>query len=60
MFPDGGGILVLDDPLTDMDTQRAAQACQLIRACSARHQIIFLTCREEYLDLLDGHVISME
>lgn len=56
LFPDGGGVLVLDDPCADMDPQRAAQTCALIRECAKRHQVIFLTCREEYVGMLGGHV----
>ena len=57
LFPDGGGVIVLDDPCADMDAVRAAQACRLIRDCAERHQVIFLTCREEYIDMLGGRVI---
>ena len=57
LFPEGGGVIVLDDPFTDMDADRTAQACALIRACALRHQVIFLTCKEEYLSLLEGHTI---
>lgn len=59
LFPEGGGIIVLDDPLTDMDEERAAQSCELIKDCATRHQVIFLTCRREYLDVLGGNVISL-
>lgn len=57
LFPDGGGVIVLDDPFTDMDEARAAQGCALLNECAKRHQVIFLTCREEYLDMLDGNHI---
>lgn len=57
LFPDGGGVIVLDDPFTDMDAARAAQSCALIRACAQRHQVIFLTCREEYGEALGGNLI---
>ncbi len=59
LFPEGGGIIVLDDPLTDMDEDRVKQACALIRECAQRHQVIFLTCREEYQDLLNGSLIRL-
>jgi hypothetical protein len=59
LFPDGGGVIVLDDPFTDMDDARTAQSCDLVQACAKRHQIIFLTCKEEYLKLLNGNVIEM-
>lgn len=59
LFPDGGGVVVLDDPLTDMDEERVEQSCALIRDCAERHQVIFLTCREAYLPLLNGNVIRV-
>ena len=59
LFPDGGGVIVLDDPLTDMDEERVEQSCTLIRDCAERHQVIFLTCREAYLPLLNGNVIRV-
>jgi len=57
LFPDGGGVIVLDDPFTDMDADRAIRSCNLLRDCALRHQIIFLTCREDYLTHLPGNVI---
>lgn len=59
LFPEGGGVIVFDDPLTDMDADRAAQSCELIRECAKQHQVIFLTCREEYLDMLSGRVVKI-
>lgn len=57
LFPDGGGIIVFDDSFANMDAERAAQSCQLIKECAKRHQVIFLTCREEYLEMLNGNEI---
>ena len=57
LFPDGGGVIVFDDPFTDMDADRTAQSCKLIEECAKRHQVIFLTCKEEYLDMLKGNII---
>lgn len=59
LFPDGGGVIVLDDPFTDMDAERTAQSCELLKACAGRHQVIFLTCREEYIDMLKGNTIRV-
>lgn len=59
LFPKGGGVVVLDDPFTDMDADRMTQSCELIKECANRHQVIFLTCREEYLGILYGNVIQM-
>lgn len=58
LFPEGGGIIVLDDPLNDMDMERVEQSCKLIKDCAQRHQVIFLTCREEYIDILGGKLIK--
>ncbi|MBQ4562132.1 MAG: AAA family ATPase [Clostridia bacterium] len=57
LFPEGGGVMVLDDPFTDMDKERTAHACELIKHAARRHQIIFLTCKEEYLEMLEGNRI---
>lgn len=57
LFPDGGGVIVLDDPFTDMDAERTEQSCKLIKECAQRHQVIFLTCKEEYLDSLSGNYV---
>lgn len=59
LFPEGGGVIVFDDPFTDMDADRTAQSCELIKECAQRHQIIFLTCKEEYVDMLCGNEIRM-
>ena len=57
LFPDGGGVIVFDDPFTDMDDTRTALSCELIKECAKNHQVIFLTCREDYLDMLSGNQI---
>ena len=57
LFPNGGGVIVFDDPFTDMDAERTAQSCNLIKECATRHQVIFLTCKEEYLNMLEGNRI---
>ena len=50
---------MLDDPCADMDEGRAARSCGLIRDCAGRHQVIFLTCREEYAALLGGRLLRL-
>lgn len=57
LFPEGGGVIVFDDPFTDMDADRTAQSCELIKECATHHQVIFLTCREDYLSVLEGNRI---
>ena len=59
LFPDGGGVIVFDDPFTDMDAERTVQSCELIKECARRHQVIFLTCKEEYIDMLGGKEIRI-
>lgn len=59
LFPNGGGVIVFDDPFTDMDAERTEQACALVRECAQRHQVVFLTCKEEYLDMLCGKIIRV-
>lgn len=59
LFPEGGGVIVLDDPLTDMDAERTNQACKLIAECAKRHQVILLTCKKEYAAMLGGKTINI-
>lgn len=60
LFPEGGGLLVLDDTLSDMDVLRKSGAIQLIRAFSNRHQVLFTTCDPQVAQQLGGHRIEME
>lgn len=59
LFPNGGGVIVFDDPFTDMDEERTAQSCELIKECAKQHQVIFLTCCEDYLSMLPGNEIRV-
>ena len=59
LFPEGGGVIVLDDPFTEMDAERAAQSCELLKACATRHQVIFLTCHEKYIGMLNSEPIRV-
>lgn len=59
LFPEGGGVIVFDDPFTNMDANRTAQSCELIKECAKQHQVIFLTCRKDYLDMLSGNKITL-
>lgn len=60
LFPNGGGVIIFDDPMTDMDSDRVAASCKLLTQAAERHQVIFLTCREEYLSMLDGNTIKFK
>lgn len=59
LFPNGGGIAVFDDPFANMDAERTEQSVELIKDFANRHQVIFLTCKEEYLDILGGNRILL-
>jgi len=59
LFPEGGGIAVFDDPFSDMDSFRAKKSAGLLAEFSKRHQVIFLTCREENIGLLGGNTIRI-
>ena len=59
LFPGGGGVIVFDDPFTDMDADRAAKSCELIKECAKKHQVIFLTCNEAYKEILEGKIINI-
>lgn len=58
LFPDGGGFVVFDDPFTDMDAERRARACNLLKEFAENNQIIFATCDRSYIDLLGGNLID--
>ena len=58
LFPDGG-VAVFDDPFADMDDERVKRSCEVLSDFAKRHQVIFLTCREEYLSLINGTVIRI-
>ena len=59
LFPDGGCVAVFDDPFTDMDPKRTAQACRLLQSFAENNQVLFISCDEKYTDLLHGNVIQM-
>lgn len=59
LFPEGGGVIVLDDPFTDMDAERTAQSCKVVLECAKWHQVIFLTCKDEYTAMLGGAEIRI-
>ena len=59
LYPEGKGVLVLDDPFNDMDAPRTERACRLVREFARRHQVIFLTCKEECAEALGGNLIRL-
>ena len=59
LFPKGGGMAVFDDSFVNMDDDRNEKAIDLIKKASKKHQIIFLTCKEEYIKKLGGNLIEI-
>jgi exonuclease SbcC len=58
LFPEGG-VVVLDDSFANMDKERTACACELIRECASGHQVILLTCKENLANALGGSLIRL-
>lgn len=58
-FPNGDGLIVLDDDLLDMDPDRRFQAAALLKSFSEKNQIIFTTCDPAIAELLGGNQIKI-
>lgn len=58
-FPDGGGLVVLDDDLLDMDPARRTQAAKLLHRFAEKNQVIFTTCDPAIADLLGGNRVTV-
>lgn len=58
-FPEGGGLVVLDDDLLDMDPSRRAQAAKLLHHFAEKNQVIFTTCDPAIADLLGGNRVTV-
>ncbi|MBQ7569360.1 MAG: hypothetical protein IJT22_00365 [Synergistaceae bacterium] len=54
LYQDGGAVAVFDDPLVNMDAERRAKACEIIKDFAANNQVIFLTCHDEYKEIFAG------
>lgn len=54
MIPEGEGVLILDDPLTEMDRERQQCASQAIVEFARTRQVVVFTCRDEDAQLLHG------
>jgi len=60
LFPNGGGLVIFDDPFTEMDENRTKQSCKLVQKFADNgNQVIFVTCDNKYKELLSGTTIDM-
>ena len=59
IFSDGGGYVILDDCLVDLDPKRKLQSVRLINDFAKNYQIIFTTCDPETAKMLGGNIIQM-
>lgn len=50
---DKKSLLLLDDPLVDMDPERREQAAKALHKFAGEHQVLIFTCHRYYLDVLD-------
>lgn len=57
LYKDNAGIIIIDDPLTEMDRGRLEFSCEILRKFAEKNQVIFTTCDEKYIELLktDGN-----
>jgi len=54
LFPNGG-VIVLDDPFANMDNIRIQQSVAILKEFVKKgHQVILLTCKEEYKTVFDN------
>lgn len=59
LYPEGGAVVVFDDPFTDMDPKRVEEACKLVQKFAENNQVLFITCDDKYRRLLDGKSIDL-
>jgi exonuclease SbcC len=55
----GGGFVLLDDPLVNLDPARRAAAADCLREFARERQTIILTCHPSHASLLGGNTISL-
>lgn len=55
-FPNGGGLIVIDD-LVDMDAARRTNSAKLLNEFAKNNQVILMTCDENIADLVGGNRI---
>ena len=57
---DANGMLMLDDPLVDLDPRRQEKAAEAFRIFAEQKQVIIFTCHPHHAELLGGHRIELE
>ncbi len=57
---DANGMLMLDDPLVDLDPRRQEKAAEAFRDFAEQKQVIIFTCHPHHAELLGGHRIELE
>ncbi|MDP8235238.1 MAG: AAA family ATPase [Candidatus Erginobacter occultus] len=55
----GGGFLLLDDPLVDLDPQRQKAAAGLLKDFAAETQLLIFTCHPRHAEILGGNRIEL-
>lgn len=51
LYPDETPFLILDDPFVNLDDSARRQAAEILNRLSAKWQIIYFTCHEDFLQL---------
>ena len=57
---DANGMLMLDDPLVDLDPRRQEKAAEAFRDFAEQKQMIIFTCHPHHAELLGGHQIELD
>ena len=57
---DANGMLMLDDPLVDLDPRRQEKAAEAFRDFAEQKQVIIFTCHPHHAELLGGNRIELE
>ena len=57
---DANGMLMLDDPLVDLDPRRQEKAADAFRDFAEQKQVIIFTCHPHHAELLGGNRIELE
>lgn len=56
---DRAGVLIMDDPLVDMDPERQAKAAEALREFAKEIQVIIFTCHPSHAELIGGNRVTM-